>query len=649
MLQLSNLFSDHAILQREMPVPVWGWSAPGTVIKVTLSSGEAAAGVCADDGKFMVRLPAMKAGGPLEMTVKSDAGETILVQDLYIGEVWIAGGQSNMEMPLKGFQTPIPCLDALKFGAPVRMLTVPHCTTLTRRADVDAAWTLPDGEDLMNWSAAGAFFAARLSRELKVPIGILSSNWGGTIAEAWISREMLIRNPDARKTLLDYEEQVNSVSYWESVPQVSMQQTLDPDEQAIKIIQNFYPEYPANLGQERNWHEPAFHDSDWGVAKLPGTWQSLKLFPDSGALWFRKQVTLPAHWKNRPLVLEIGSADKHDVTYFNGVQVGATGKGVELCHWNVARSYPVPAQLVQEDCAVIAVRVYSFIYGGGLIGPADAMRLRLAEDQEGKETISLAGEWRWQLEQSLGNTSKFCKGIGFPNSPGILFDDMIVPLIPYAVRGAIWYQGEANADAPDAYRQLMRNLIEDWRFRWGQTNFDFYQVLLAGFADPLSATWPEIRDAQILAAQDTNSGFASATDIGDPVDIHPLDKYTVGERLALRALQDTYQCPLEGKGPEISEIQWGAKQVCIRFAHADGLYAGNGGPAGLEIAGEDEHFVLAQAEIDGNCVCVSADSVLEPCAVRYAWRGYPAEANLYNSNDLPMLPFFRKRQMEKNG
>ena len=646
MLQLSTLFSDHAVLQREMPVPVWGWSTPGTAVEVALSSGESAAGVCADDGKFLVRLPAMKAGGPLEMTVKNGAGETLTVRDLYIGEVWIAGGQSNMEMPLKGFQTPIPDLDALKFGAPVRMLTVPRCTSLTRRADAGAVWTLPEGEDLMGWSAAGAFFAARLSRELKVPVGILSSNWGGTIAEAWMSREMLIRNPDCRKTLLDYEERVSSVSYWENISQEEVRQELNPEEHAARMIEKLYPEYPANLGLERNWQEPAFDDSDWGAAELPGTWQSLGLFPDSGALWFRKQVTLPASWKNRPLVLEIGSADKHDVTYFNGVQVGATGKGVEICHWNVARSYPIPAELVRDSCAVIAVRVYSFMYGGGLIGPADAMRLRLAEDPEGKAGIPLAGEWRWQLEQSLGNTCRFCMGIGFPNSFGILFDNMIVPLIPYAVRGAVWYQGESNADAPNAYRRLMRDLIEDWRFRWGQADFDFYQVLLAGFADPFSATWPEIREAQVLAAQDTGSGFASATDIGDPADIHPLDKYSVGERLALRALQDTYHCPLEGHGPEISGIQWGAGEVRIRFAHAEGLHAGNGVPGGLEIAGEDGKFVPAQAEINGDCVCVSADSVSEPCAVRYAWCGYPAEANLYNGGDLPMVPFFRKRRME---
>ncbi len=643
MLEVSELFSDHAVLQREKPITVWGWTAPRAMVAVELGDGLASAKGCSgDDGRFEVRLPAQTAGGPYRLKV-SAGGEEYRAEDLYIGEVWLAGGQSNMEMPLDSQPQPIPGGDKVEYAAPVRMITVPHETHYGRKTRVGAKWTLPE-EGWRTWSAAGAFFARRLTRELKVPVGIVASNWGGTIAEAWISRETLSANPDFAKTVADYELNLSSVDYWKGLGEMGFDSPeflgLPAEVRLGRLFQSKYPDYPENLGVGRGWASRGFDDAGWRRVTLPGAWQGNEGMDFSGAVWFRREVEIPASWTGRELVLSLGSIDKHDVSYFNGVEVGATGTGVETEHWCLPRRYRVAAELAAAGRAVIAVRAYSFMYAGGLHGPAEEMRLYPVDAPS--EAIPLAGEWRCLDEMRLPDAVRdlvFAMGLGNANSFSILYDNMIYPLLPFAMRGAIWYQGESNAMASQLYRRLMCDLIGDWRHAFAQPDLAFYQVLLAGFVTA-GGDWPALRAAQVASANDTGSGYASAVDIGDPVDIHPLDKESVGERLALRALADTYGCPVEGEGPTFNGLMTLADgRVRLSFTHAAGLRARGGAPEGFEAAGADGRFVPAEAKIAGEYVYVSAAGVAGVKRVRYAWKDYPEEANVYNAAGLPMIPF----------
>ena len=235
-------------------------------------------------------------------------------------------------------------------------------------------------------------------------------------------------------------------------------------------------------------------------------------------------------------------------------------------------------------------------------------------------------------------------GPGNPNSYCMLFDNMIRPLIPMAMRGVIWYQGESNESAPEYYERLMRDLIADWRFRWGQGDFPFLQVLLAGFRNPAdyddAAAWPYIREAQSRAAQETGNLAASALDLGEAADIHPRRKAEVGERLALAALEQAYRQPVIGSGPVYREMVREAEAIRVWFDHiGSGLTAHGTGLKGFVIAGADGVFKEAEAQIVENSVRVSSPEVSDPVAVRYAWADNPEEANLYNSAGLPATPF----------
>jgi sialate O-acetylesterase len=567
----------------------------------------------------------MPAGGPYELRVSCE-GQTIEVRDVHVGEVWLASGQSNMEWPLWACNLKLE--KAAVEESRLRMITVNHTAMVGERADFEGCWQTATLENVKLFSAVGYFFARRLCEELGVAVGIVNSSWGGTVAEAWTSREELAQNPDYAPWMHRYHANVNFPGYWESagVPQGSP-----------------FPADPGNLGLARGWAGLAFDDQAWPEMMLPGTWQAAG-HGFSGVFWFRKTVDIPADWAGRDLTLDIGAVDKQDTTYFNGEQIGATGKGFEQEFWNVNRSYRVPGRLVRPGRNVVTVRAYSFAYAGGLIGPASEMEL--APEADACPSIPLSGAWRYQVEHDLGLV--FAPGAvlgeGSPNSPHMLFDNMIKPLLPYGLRGAIWYQGESNADAADKYRNLIVEMVRCWRHAWGQGDFAFLQVQLANYMAPTAfqphSEWARLREAQLQATQEPGVGMAVAIDIGEAGDIHPKNKRDVGHRLAQWALARTYGRPLVPSGPLYAHMTIEGGRIRIYFDHADhGLVASGGALKTFVIAGADRRFVEAGAVIEGNTVVVSAGQVPEPMAVRYAWADNPEGCNLHNAEGLPASPF----------
>ena len=480
MLKLSKLFGNHAVLQRNRAIPVWGWTEPFEIVEGSLG-GVPAVARAGDDGRFVFRFPPRPAGGPLKLEVRvKSSGETVAYSDILVGEVWIASGQSNMELKIEELPSKCEAVRAEAGKLPqLRMLTVPQRAQPVPMADVAADWQVAGPECVAGWSAVGYFFARKLHRELNVPVGIVSSNWGGTVAEAWTSRETLVRNPDFAARVEAYERNLNAPGMWESLSAEELSVEHCPGGE-LAWFRRILPPEPENRGVTDGWASPEFDDSGWRTGKLPCFWKDLGL-DINGVVWFRREIEIPAAWQGSELVLSLCAIDKHDVTYFNGVEIGRTGQGYETKHWAVPRCYRIPAELVKAGRAVIAVRNYSFVYNGGLHGAADKMWIAPAGEE--RAPVALGGVWKFkpEFEYPRVDALKEAMGPGNPHSYCMLFDNMIRPLIPMAMRGVIWYQGESNESAPEYYERLMRDLIADWRFRWGQGDFPFLQVLLAGF------------------------------------------------------------------------------------------------------------------------------------------------------------------------
>jgi len=629
-LRLASPFQDHAVLQRDQVLPVWGWAAPLTRIRVTLAGNEAH-GLSNAQGDWLVRLPALSAGGPHTLTVEA-AGETLTITNLLVGEVWIASGQSNMEWPLDQSRPFTDEAIATADFPGIRFFKVGRRTHLGPHRTVDGSWQLATPSAAPLFSAVAFAFARRLHRELGVPIGILSSSWGGTIIETWTSRSTLAHNPEIAAWFAGYEALTWTPGRWKTVGELGSDGRLAN------------PNLPSDPGLTQPWHSTGLDDSAWSSLQLPASWQSAGE-KYSGIFWFRRTVEIPADWIGRDLELHLGAADKQDIAYVNGTEVGRTGKDREDRFWNVPRTYTVPAALVTGRRLVIAVRVYSFLYDGGLIGPAHVMRVHPAGQPD--TALPLAGAWRYRCEHNFGvvTVPPAVMGHGEPNSPHMLFDNMIAPLVPYATRGAIWYQGESNESAPHLYARLLRDLVEDWRRQWGVPSLAFHTVQLTAFRSPLAhepdSKWARLREAQTALLSLPGTGIAVITDLGEAADIHPKNKIPVGERLAQSALARDYHRALVPNGPLASAFTFNGSSARVVFTDTDGVLSTTDGtaPRTVFVAGTDRIFHPATATIEGTSLLVTSPAVPSPVAVRYAWADNPEGSNLTGASGLPASPF----------
>ena len=624
-MKLAGIFSDHAVFQRGITIPVWGWTEPLVLVSATLGPVSARTRSGAD-GRFLLRLPALPAGGSHELTVAS-GDEAVTLRDILIGEVWIASGQSNMQWEMGLCDDP-EAIAAAKQSR-IRMITIPRNARVGRQSDVDAAWLVASPETATNFSAVGYHFAHKLHGALDVPVGIISTNWGGTFIEAWTSREALLGNPATKAWTERYEATLFAPEFWDNP-------ALDPA--------NFYNADPGNVGLAQGWAGVDFPDQAWETMELPRSWQCAG-HNISGVFWFRLAVDVPADWVGHDLELKIGAVDKTDITYFNGEHVGSTGSGFDVGVWNLLRIYSVAGDLVKPGRNIIAVRAYSFAYAGGLIGPKGEMTLSRSD---GKGTaIPLAGAWRYRVEHDFGfvQPPPPPMGPGCPNSPYILHDNMIHPLLPYAVGGAIWYQGESNVAQAGSYRDMLTTMIRDWRRSWGQGDFPFLIVQLANYmqssAYQENSGWARLREAQFQALAEPATGMAVTIDIGDALDIHPTNKRDVGRRLAQWALVKCFGLEGVPGGPLYTGMSIEGDCIRLRFDHVgNGLVSRDGGPLShFVIAGLDKRFHAAEAVIEGRTILVRSADVPEPVAARYAWADNPEGCNLFNQDGYPASPF----------
>ncbi|MCX6970307.1 MAG: hypothetical protein NTV93_09165 [Verrucomicrobia bacterium] len=590
-----------------MLIPLRGHATADSVVKVTLA-GRIATTRSDEEGLWQVSLAALPAGGPHELIVEC-GDEQFRITDVLIGDVWICSGQSNMQWPL-GMCTDgadesgdLPALRFLK----VELLPALHPADGWSCAP---QWQSCSPKNIQRISGIGYYFAKRLlEADPTVPIGLVIAAVGGTRIEQWMSDEALAA--------------------------AGVEKSADPvepefEEQLAAFIAGLDRKDLAEIPEPaRSFALPETDCEDWPVMELPCYWQEAG-HKFNGAFWFRREVEIPREWAGRPIELHLGACDKHERTYFNGEEIGRTDIVEDPDVWAAPRRYTIPAGKVRAGKSVIAVRVFSHVFGGGMTGPAEAMKI----GHEGCGTIPLYGPWHYQVESNFGNAVA-----PHNNKPSRLWNGMVAPLRSFPARGILWYQGESNADDPALYGRLFPAMIRDWRAKWGRREMPFFFVQLPGYGP--GSTWPELRAAQAAALELPATAMAVAIDQGDLNDIHPPDKREVGVRLALLALKRVYgQAEVACEGPVVSEVlRTAPDKITICFANAEGLRSNDGDAIdGFEAAGTDEVFApLPAAMIDGDRVMLR-DVPTDASCIRFGWQAFPT-THLLNRHGLPAAPF----------
>jgi sialate O-acetylesterase len=630
-VRVPSVIGDNMVLQQGRKVRVWGWAEPGERVTVSFRGEKASADADAR-GRWEVFTGPHEAGGPFELTV---AGRnTLAFRNVLVGEVWVCSGQSNMEWSLANARDGAKEAAAADYPF-IHLFTVLKKTAAEPLDNVEGRWVVTTPKEAAQFSAVGYFFGRELHRRLGVPVGLIHTSWGGTPAEAWTSRGALAADPLLKPILDRYDKQLADL------PRLRREYERARDEWAKQYVMAD----PGNKGETQGFAKPGLDASGWKRMNLPQLWETAGLDVD-GVVWFRREVEVPAGWAGKDLTLKLGAIDDADTTYFNGERVGSTGADT-LNSWVVQRVYRVPGRLVRAGRNTVAVRVFDRVGDGGFGG--GQMTLAPA-DSKTEKGVALDGEWFYKEEATVPSRDidwtkqPQAPGSANQNNPTVLYNAMLAPLVPYTIRGAIWYQGESNAGRAHQYRTLFPAMIRDWRAAWGIGDFPFYFVQLANWRarpqDSTDSEWAELREAQTMTlAAAPNTGMAVAIDIGDPDDIHPRNKLDVGLRLARWALADTYGLKLEKSGPLYDSFKVEGDKVRVSFRHAGGLKTRDGAaPAGFYVAGADRKFVPAEARVEKGEVVVWSKEVPAPVAVRYAWADNPT-ANLYNSDGLPASPF----------
>ncbi len=611
---MPKLFSDNMVLQQNVAIPVWGWATANE--KVEVNFNHQIKRTRADkQGKWMIRLDAELAGGPFELTVKGK--NTIQIKNVLVGEVWICSGQSNMAFLVNDVMNAEKEIMDADYPF-IRHFTVKKNIGYQPKEDVkDGRWEVCNPASVGNFTAVGFFFAKKLYNELKIPIGIIHSSWGGTDAESWISREAF-ESSDEFKEMIGGVKKIDLDSLAENYIKTKVKE--------MEILQGA----AINLHDVSGYKELSFNDAGWPQMNQPGTWDKQEPGRLVGTVWFRKTVLLSANDVEKPAILELSKIVNEDITYVNGVKVGSNTL------WDAKRKYPIPAGILKEGKNVIAIRVVDTDNGnGGIYGEASDVKMSIEN-----KVVPLNGKWKYQVEsvKSL---------IGKNSFPSLLYNGMINPLIPFAFKGVLWYQGESNAWRAYQYRKALPLLISDWRSKWKQGDFPFYIVQLSSYNSANGnsnngSSWAELREAQTLSLQVPNTEICITTDIGNPKDVHPTNKQDVGKRLSAIALKNVYEKDIVCNGPSYKSMEIQRNKIILSFDNiGSGLTTTDkyGYIKGFEIAGPDKLFYYAQAYIDSNKVVLYNENVANPIAVHFGWADDASDDNLYNKEGFPAGPF----------
>ena len=625
-LEMLPIFGDNMVLQQGQKVPVWGLSSPGVKVTVKFANQivETKAG---EDGKWKAIFEPLSPGKPDSLIVESDTLKKVF-KNVLVGEVWLCSGQSNMEMNVACTWAKVNNSEEEVASAnypDIRLITIEHnMSVVPVDTIITNGWEICSPETVAKFSAAGYFFGREIHKNRNVPVGLIQSVWGGTVAEAWTSGETLKLMKDFAGTVEKIENMPANKDSLNKQYEKDYQQWLEETAQADAGIE----------GKDTIFASPGLNDSNWTPITVPGMWEGTQIGAIDGVVWYRKKVTVPANQVQKNFTLDLLPPDDYDETWVNGVKVG------ESKQWDVIRHYKVPSNVIKAGENVIAVRLSDPQGNGGFMGKAKDFIL----SNDGGWKTNLSGTWVCKLGFDKRIIKIKLLKPDDPNRPTVLHNAMINPIAGYGIKGAIWYQGESNTGMAFQYRELFQKMITDWRNKWQEGDFPFIFVQLAAFnpknAEPVEDAWAELREAQLMALKLPNTGMAVAIDIGDGNNIHPSNKQDVGKRLALAALKVAYNEDIPYSGPIYKSMAVNGNTAIIDFDCVfQGLATSDGKKLkGFSIAGDDKKFYWTDAKIVDNKVVVSSPKVSNPKSVRYAWSGNP-ECNMVNSAGLPASPF----------
>jgi sialate O-acetylesterase len=609
-VKLPALVSDGMILQRNQKLKIWGYADAGE--KVTVKFLNKTYSTTADNsGNWNIMLPELKAGGPFVMIIND-----ITLKDILIGDVWVASGQSNMELPMRRLKPLYGEEMKTVNNQNIRFFTVPQKYNFKiPQNDLDGGkWENTNPQTIQNFSGVAYFFAKNLYEKNKVPVGIIHTSLGGSPVQAWMNAN----------SLKNYPEYLAEAEKWKNDDLIK---STESGEQALSRA--WYTELDqSDIGLNRHWENFDLDDSSWKTMNVPGSWEDQE-GPFEGSVWLRKEIMLPKGSAQKAAFLNLGRIKDADVTYINGIKVG------NVTYEYPPRWYDIPTGILKEGKNIIAVRITNGSGKGQFI--ADKPYYLEIDGQK----IDLKGTWKYRIGAKM---EKMAPGQTFIRwKPTGLYNSMINPLINYKVKGFLWYQGESNTGKPKEYGDLLTTMINDWRSKWNEKDAPFLIVQLANFMEaknqPVESNWAELRDQQRKVSLNVpQTGLAVIIDAGEWNDIHPLDKKTVGDRLALQALKIADKKNIVADGPVYQSMKLEGSKIILSFKKGTDNFAPVSELKGFAIKNTDGNWTWAKAKAEGEKIVVWNDSVKNPVAVRYDWADNP-DGNLKNKTGLPASPF----------
>jgi len=615
---LHPMFSDHGVLQRDRPIAVWGWAAPGERVTVTFAGARVRARADAD-GTWRASLPARHAGGPHTLVVQTAGGASQSAADILTGDVYLCSGQSNMEFPASGAAGGAGADDPS-----IRLYRLPLLSALAPQSTLASPplWTMAAGRAIEDFSAVCLAFAREIEGAAGAPIGLIQSAWGGTRIESWLSAA-------AMRGAGGFDEGLDAIAAAATDP-------AGARARYSTALAAWWAQHDP--GARAGWGEFAFDDKNWPAITLAGgSWENSDakaLASFDGAVWFRTEFSLTPQQAAQAAELTLGPIDDIDITILNGVVVGGES------NWQAPRAYAIPAGALRAGQNTLAVGVLDTIGGGGLWGGPETRALRFADGS----SLPLEQTWRHKISANLFDLPPPPPRAPWDGQDAYtgLYNAMIAPLAPYGLRGALWYQGESNVASPEEYARLLPAMMKDWRGAFASPQLPFLIVQLANYgapaAEPQRNSWGGLRDAQRrVVAADAHAGLVVTIDIGDRFDIHPLQKTVVGRRLALVARRLIYGEAVTDSGPSPVSARSAGDDIIVEFAHGPLIAYSSARPIAFELCNRDRECRFADATIDGSRVKIDARGST-PAFVRYCWEDAPI-CNLYNNSDLPAVPF----------
>lgn len=619
-VRLPQLVRDSMIVQRDTKLKIWGWAAKGEKVAVRFG-GKTYKTITAADGKWLVWLSPVKAGGPYKMEIS--ASNTIVLQNILAGDVWLCSGQSNMVHALDIHRERYADEIAQANNPEIRQFWIPTLTNLQGPVDdlPKGNWKTATPKNINKFSVVAYFFAKKIYENYHIPIGIINASVGGTPIEAWTSEEGLQEFPDMITTI----QKNKDTSYVNTASR-----------SALTFARERAKRKPVDKGlvEQKQWYDTTYIPKNWNTINVPGYWEDQGIKDLDGVVWYRKEIDLPPSLAGVPANIALGRVVDADFLYINGKLVGNT------TYQYPQRRYQVPAGVLKAGKNIFVIRVLNNNGKGGFV-PDKPYYLSAAG-----MTIDLKGYWQYKVGEVYTRDRNFNGGINAQNQPTALYNAMIAPLTNFQIKGIVWYQGESNVGRAQEYTSLLPALIADWRNKWKQGDLPFLYAQLPNFMDvsysPSESDWALMREAQLQALAVPNTAMAVAIDLGEWNDIHPDNKKPLGDRLALAAQHVAYgDNHVVYSGPIYQSHKTEGNKMIISFNHIGGglISIDQEALSQFAIAAADKKFVWANAIIENDKVVVWNDDIPNPVYVRYAWANNPQGANLYNKEQLPASPF----------